>query len=271
MVVYKITIEYNGTFFSGFQLQRDSNLLTVQGEIQRVLSAIFNGQIHVYSAGRTDAGVHALGQVIHFESEKNFNTELLHKALDGLLHRAITVKKIEIAPQGFHARYWAIRRKYIYVVDNSRHPSAFHEKRAYWFPHSLDIDRMKEACSHLVGTHDFQMFVKSVKEAKTTIRTLEKAEIFTGKEIEIRSPMEPLVEIFFKPQNLVFFYFQAKSFLRSLVRLMVSNLLEVGRGRLSGEDFKKMLTPDFSVSSPASNIPGYGLYLVDVDYPLEGK
>lgn len=257
MYTYKMTIQYDGTNFSGFQKQKRER--TIQGELEKVLEKIFNHKIKTYGAGRTDAGVHALSQVVHFKSSKLFPPEKLKKALNSLLPTDISVLNTEMADKNFHARFSAKRRKYIYIVDNSPHPHAILTNKVYWYPHQLNIQDMKKGAMYFQGTHNFSLFAKGLKEIKNTIRTVEVAKVFTLKEKQIEIPIPHI-------PSLVFFYFKAPSFLHSQVRFMVSSLLEVGRGRISPEKIGQMLKDENNNPYKITNIPGRGLYLVDVEY-----
>lgn len=267
MAVYKMTIEYLGLPFSGFQIQPDPDIITIQGEIQEKLSKIYNRPIKICPAGRTDAGVNAIGQVVHFKAEEKFAPRQIQRSLNSLLHPLISVKDVEKAPDWFHARYSALCRKYAYLVHNSPNPRALLRHRTYWYPRKLNLKSMREACTCLVGTHDFRMFAKGVREIKNTVRTLDRSEIFTADELRLKSPPEIPSQLFLFDENLLIFYFEAPSFLRGSIRIMTGNLIRVGIGELSLENLKRMLIPDTSVKSGAHSLPGHGLYFVGADYP----
>jgi len=278
MANYKLVIQYDGTPFSGFQAQKNQSNPTIQDEIQGVLSQIFNKPIKVITAGRTDAGVHAIGQVINFHVKKEMPLPSLLRALNSLLHEAVSVSSVEIAPPDFHSRYSAKSRKYVYILDTSPHPSALWRNRTYWHPRPLDIKKMKEAIIHFRGEHDFSRFAKRIKDIENRRRKLIQADILSGAEIvnyfsifnpnhvRISSGVEYIRQILIPQGDFIYFYFEGQAFLHSMVRLMVGNLIEVGLGNLSPGDIKKMLEPDFSIKSNAANIPGQGLYLVGVEY-----
>jgi len=299
MVNYKATISYDGTQFSGFQTQKTPGVYTVQDKIQSVLSRIFNKPMKINGAGRTDTGVHALGQVINFKAEREMSPKNLQKALNGLLDDAVSVLDVEIADPDFHARYSAKSRKYLYIVDNSSYPNALTRNRTYRYPYRLDLNAMKQAIKLFEGEHDFRRFAKGVKEIENTRRSIISAEIITSSDIEnsyatsfppsfegrLRGRVNKTKEnrsgktlkenqkiisainkVILPSNRLIFFYFKGLSFLHSMVRLMVGNLIEVGKGNLTHENIGKMLKSDNSVISRALNVPGKGLYLVGVDY-----
>lgn len=297
LVNYKLTIQYDGTLFAGFQVQGDPRIVTVQGEIQKLLSMLFNSDIQISCAGRTDTGVHALGQVVSFRSEKEVDIPKLKRALNGLFRGTITVSSIELMPPRFHARFTANARKYVYILDNSPEPQALLRNRAYWFPVPLDVEKMKETAPFFMGRHDFTRFSKNIRELEKPVRDLDRAEILTVGDYydsvfskgsswsdpvknsscnnrmedspsEI-SPLYYISQLLIPHRNLIFFYFEGKSFLHSMVKIMVGSLIKVGLGAMKPEDLKKMLEPDFEVKSTAVNVPGYGLYLVGVGYNEE--
>ena len=294
LVNYKLTIQYDGTLFSGFQVQGDPRIVTVQGEIQKLLSMLFNSDIQISCAGRTDSGVHALGQVVSFRSEKEVDIPKLKRALNGLFRGTITVSSIELMPPRFHARFTATSRKYVYILDNSPEPQALLRNRAYWFPMPLNVEKMKQTAPLFMGRHDFTRFSKNIRDLEKPVRDLDRAEILTvGDYYDSvfsnghscsdpvkNSPNDDLTEnstsdtsflnyisqLLIPHRNLIFFYFEGKSFLHSMVKIMVGSLIKVGLGAMTPEDIKKMLEPDFTVKSTAVNVPGFGLYLVGVGY-----
>ena len=153
MHTIKLTIEYDGTNYHGWQIQ--PGFTTIQGIFQESLSKILGKATKIYGAGRTDAGVHARGQVAHFYLQKYFPLEILHRAINATIPNDLVVRKIEEVPSSFHAQYSAKGKEYRYYILNQSVRSAFYKKHALFIPFVLDCDQMKEALSHLVGTHDF--------------------------------------------------------------------------------------------------------------------
>jgi len=266
MARYKVTLEYDGTDFFGFQIQKNPEHSTIQGEIQQTLSRLVNRQVKVCPAGRTDSGVHAMGQVIHFDLEKAIDPDGLHRAMNSLLNKAISINRVEEVLENFHARFSAACRKYAYILDNSPIRSALLRNRCFWFPRPIDIQKMKLSIKYFEGKHDFRMFAKGLKDIRNTIRTINQAEIFEWGDTKIPLPAKEL-SVFLNKKNMLLVYFKGESFLHSQVRLMVGNLLEVGLGKMEPEHIKKMLIPDLSIKSRAIKVPGKGLYMVGVDYP----
>ncbi|MFP4499246.1 MAG: tRNA pseudouridine(38-40) synthase TruA, partial [Vulcanimicrobiota bacterium] len=218
MVTYKLTIQYLGTEYAGFQIQNRSSFITVQGKVQNVLSRIFDEEIKTVVAGRTDSGVHALGQVVSFTANNFRKPARLIYALNKLLPGDITVNGIELMDDSFHARYSALRRNYLYILDNSAEPSALYHNRAFWMSRKLDLPNMKKAIRLFKGTHDFALFAKNIKEAGTTIRSVDEAEIFAGNEVETSISSELIKKLFEPRKDFIYFRFTAPSFLHSQVR-----------------------------------------------------
>ncbi|MCD4784612.1 MAG: tRNA pseudouridine synthase A [Candidatus Eremiobacteraeota bacterium] len=288
MVNYKATLRYDGTKFFGFQTQKGPRILTIQDGIQSVLSKIFNNPVKIFVAGRTDTGVHATGQVINFKVEREMSPKRLQIALNGLLDRAISVSDVAIVDPDFHAGHNAKCRKYLYILDNSPNPDALKRNRAYWHPYRLDIESMKEAIKQFEGEHDFSRFAKGNREVEKARRKIISTEIRTSEDFdsfklkgehtgqnsfksdklqkENSGIISAIKDITILSNHLIFFHFKGLSFLHSMVRLMVGNLIEVGKGKLSPDDIGRMLIPDYSVISHASKVPGMGLYLVGVEY-----
>lgn len=268
MANYKLVIQYMGTGFSGFQIQKGQKRPTVQGELQGVLSRIFGFPVMVKCAGRTDTGVHALQQVVSFNAEREMNPHLLRRGLNGLLKgRGISVSSVELMDERFHARFTAKSRHYAYLVNNSPVPSALWWDRSFWFPRKLNMAPMVEAMALLRGEHDFTRFSKDSSEIEKTVRTLDTAEIYSGEDLRSGGTVPGIIPPLFEPgEDFYVFYFSALSFLHSQVRLMVGNLLEVGIGAMSVDDIAGMLIPGSVTPSCATNPPGGGLYLLRVDY-----
>src|SRR5699024_1611572 len=161
----KCTISYDGSDFSGFQIQPKKR--TVHGELERALKKMHKGsQVRIYASGRTDTGVHAKEQVIHFTSPFSLPEENWKKALNTLLPNDLYVQKAEIVPLSFHARYDAVEKEYRYFVLNAKEVDVFQQNYVYQFPYSLDIACIQEACSYFKGKHDFTTF----SSAKATIK-----------------------------------------------------------------------------------------------------
>ena len=240
----KVTLEYDGTDFRGFQKQ--PSVRTVQGELERALGKLLSRtDARVIGAGRTDAGVHATGQVINLEAG-SFPVDRIVPAMNGLLPASIRARAAEEVPDDFHARYSAKARTYIYVVLNRSVPSALLARYAWHLVQPLDIEVMKRAASELIGTHDFSSFGVPEKAGGSTIRQLHELSICRRRdEIVLRV--------------------RANAFLRGMVRAMVGTLAEVGQGRREPLEVAAILRAG-NRQAAGKSAPPEGLYLVRVEY-----
>ena len=242
---YKLTIEYDGTPFSGWQLQ--DTLPTVQGALEAAAKAIAGTEVRVHGAGRTDAGVHALGQVAHCDMAKNLSAGRFRDAMNAHLRpHPIAVLSAEIVPDTFEARFSAVKRHYLYRIRNTRANLALDVGRVWRVPRKLDAAAMDEAAQRLVGKHDFTTFRDTECQAKSPEKTLDQLEVTReGDAIDIVT--------------------SARSFLHSQVRSMVGSLVWVGEGRWSANDLAAALAArDRAACGPVA--PPQGLYLVKVEY-----
>lgn len=241
----KCIISYDGTQFSGYQIQPGKR--TVQGEIQKTLTKLNKGvNIRVSASGRTDAGVHARGQVIHFDTSLEIEPARWKIALNSLLPDDIAVSSAEIVHQDFHARFDAAGKEYRYFLLLSKHRDPFQRNYAYQYSLELNYDAMREASKHLLGTHDFTSFCSAKTEVEDRIRTL--------KEID-----------FSEENGMLVFRFVGNGFLYNMVRILVGTLLEVGNGRRAADTMQALLaSKDRTLAGKTA--PGHGLYLWQVFY-----
>jgi tRNA pseudouridine38-40 synthase len=249
----KLTVAYDGTDYHGWQ--RQTGKPTIQGALTDVLQRITQERkITVYGAGRTDAGVHALGQVAHFRTQSGLSPAEFQRALNALLPPAVRIMAAEEVGPDFHARWQAAAKSYRYRLYRGRvvPPSEWRYVLHYSFP--LDVPAMHEACALYVGQHDFASFAASTgseedDHTRTTVR-----EIFAAALSEEEGGEE------------LHFTVRGKSFLRYMVRKMVGTLLDVGRGKLHPEDIARLYElRDRSKSGPT--VPPQGLCLLAVEYP----
>lgn len=242
---YKLTIEYDGTPFSGWQMQASER--SVQGVLESAI-AIINGEPAViHGAGRTDAGVHALGQVAHVDLARPWDTFELRNALNANVRpHPISVLEVAEAGNDFHARFSARRRHYLYRILNRRSPPALDKGKVWWLPVGLDADAMHEAAQFLLGKHDFTTFRAAACQAQSPVKTLDRLDVARyGELIEIRA--------------------EARSFLHSQVRSMAGTLKLVGEGKWQSADVKAALdAADRTRCGPVS--PPDGLFLLKVEY-----
>ncbi|MDX2144922.1 MAG: tRNA pseudouridine(38-40) synthase TruA [Rhodospirillaceae bacterium] len=243
---FKLTIEYDGTPFVGWQ--RQDNGPSVQAAVESALKAYCQADIIVYTAGRTDAGVHALGQVAHADIPRGDSEDVVANALNAHLRpNPIAVLKATRVADDFHARFSALERRYEYRIVNRRAPLALDRDRAWWLPMTLDAQAMHAAAQKLVGKHDFTSFRAAECQADSPVRTLDELSVARrGEEIVIQA--------------------RARSFLHHQVRNIVGTLKFVGEGKWTADDVAAALAArDRAKAGPTA--PAAGLYLVGVRYP----
>jgi tRNA pseudouridine38-40 synthase len=252
-------IEYDGTDYHGFQRQSEEHEPTVQGTIERAIERISGSFSLVYGAGRTDAGVHAHGQVVHFHTSSRLTPAVWQRALNAVLPQSIAVRWAREAAEDFHARFSALSRSYRYTVWNAAVPSPLHARYSYHCPQVLDVDLMQAACQLLLGQKDFGAFGRSPDETNPRkpgphhcIRTMFAA----------RCARDACQEV----PHLIYYDFTADAFLTGMVRRMVGTLLLVGQHRLSLDGFATIVQRA-EKTHPGSAVPSHGLCLVRVDYP----
>lgn len=245
---YKLTIEYNGMPYRGWQ--RQEGLPTVQAAIEKAMSQFAQHEVLVFGAGRTDAGVHARGQVIHVDFEKPWQPYKIMEATNGLLKlegHPISVISAEEAPDDFDARFSAKYRSYKYRIINRRAPLTVDLERALWVRFPLDVDAMHEAAQVLVGEHDFTTFRSTDCQAKSPIRTLDKLDVNRISETEIEIIAE------------------ARAFLHNQIRSFAGTLRLVGDGKWSKQDLVDALNAKDRTRCGPVAVP-YGLYFMKVGY-----
>ena len=242
---YKLTIEYDGRPFCGWQIQQ--HLPSVQAALEAAVKALSGEDARVHGAGRTDAGVHALGQVAHVDLARAFPPGRLRDGLNAHLRpHPIGVLSVEIVPETFEARFSAIRRHYLYRIVNRRANLALDVGRVWRVPKALDAEAMQAAAQRLIGKHDFTTFRDTECQAKSPDKTLDQLDVRrNGEAVSIVT--------------------SARSFLHSQVRSMVGSLVWVGEGRWMPDDLQRALEArDRRACGPVA--PPEGLYLVRVDY-----
>ena len=242
---YKLTIEYDGAPFVGWQVQ--DNGPSVQGVLAAAVAAFCGEHVHVQGAGRTDAGVHALGQVAHLDLAKAWDVDTVRDAVNAHLRpHPVAVLASELVTEDFDARRSATKRHYLYRIVNRRADLALDVARAWRTPRPLDIAAMQEGARRLLGRHDFTTFRAAECQAKSPIKTLDRLDVERdGEEVRIHAA--------------------ARSFLHRQVRSMVGSLVEVGDGRWSADDLARALAArDRAACGEVA--PPQGLYLMRVDY-----
>ncbi|TFE68903.1 tRNA pseudouridine(38-40) synthase TruA [Methylacidiphilum caldifontis] len=248
LVGYKLTLSYCGSGFHGWQ--RQGKLPTVQLYLEEAVAKIWGEKISIEGAGRTDAGVHALGQVASFVAHRKLDAEVLKRALNYHLVETIRIWDVRIVSQEFSARFDAMAKTYQYMIWNNPVMDPFYIWRAWHIPRPLDIKAMNEAAQLFVGKHNFLAFV-------------------TSPGMPIKNPIRTVFQCSFnQQQNLLLFTIKADGFLYRMVRNIVGALVKVGLGRLSLEQLKFIFESQKRTLAPAS-APPWGLYLLSVDYPQD--
>ena len=242
---FKITLEYDGTDFHGWQRQKTER--SVQEEIEKVLETVTTKKITLHGSGRTDAGVHALGQTAGFKCETDLTPQTLMKALNSLLPNDIVVLSCEEVNDDFHARFSVRSKVYQYRILNQPLPSVFHRRYAWHIPKNLDTDAMEKAMEYIRGEHDFSAFEGAGSPRSHSVRHMMRAEITRHK------------------NGFITLEFEANGFLKFMVRNIVGTLVDVGLGKLPPEGFNDILeSKDRNLAGITA--PPQGLFLVKVNY-----
>lgn len=242
---YRLTLEYDGRPYCGFQAQ--DGLPSVQGAVEAAVLAFSGETLRLHAAGRTDSGVHALGQVVHIDLSRDWPAQTVANALNAHLRdEAIAVLDAAVVPDDWHARFSATGRRYLYRILNRPGPPALDKGRVWHLRRPLDAGAMHAAAQHLVGHHDFTTFRDLGCQAKSPLKTLDLARVR-------READEVVLE------------FAARSFLHRQVRSMAGTLAEVGLGRWTARDVRRALeAKDRAACGPVA--PAHGLYLAGVSY-----
>jgi len=241
---FKLTIEYDGTNYHGWQLQADAP--TVQGAVESVFQRLFNEPVRIRVAGRTDTGVHALGQIATFIAPKAVSLSKFHRSLNALLPSDIVVKKIEEIGDSFNPRHDAKSRVYQYRIWNHQWRSPIHARFSWHISYPLDRELMHEAASLLIGDHDFSSFQGSDSVERNPQRTV------------LHSTVN-------QEGDFLVYNVEARSFLRHMVRNIVGTLVDVGRGALDVNNFAAIFAA-CDRTRAGLNAPPHGLFLVEVKY-----
>jgi len=264
---YTIRISYDGADFSGWQIQPSAD--TVQGRIQSGLSTLLGTDIQVTGAGRTDSGVHAVNYVLHFDFDGNLPMEpgqLAYK-LNAILPLGIVVHELVPSPvierpadgsfsQDWHARYSAVSREYHYFINFSKDP--YVSNYSWWCRHPLDMEKMNEACKHLLGEHDFSCFEKTGGNNKTSLCNIMEAhwDVYEPTHVSMLG---------YPDGGYIVFTVKANRFLRNMVRAIVGSMVEVGRGR-RGPEWIRDLVESGTRCDAGESVPGHALFLNKVEY-----
>ena len=241
----RLRLQYEGTRYQGWQKQTSTDN-TIQGKMEVLLTKMCGEPVEIAASGRTDAGVHALGQVANFHTESDMSTEEIMAYCNRYLPEDIAVLSCEVAPERFHSRLSAVRKTYCYQLEMGPKKDVFQRNYYYGLGERLDVSAMKAAAGLLTGTHDFKSFCGNKKMKKSTVRTIEKIEFEqSGSRLHI--------------------YFTGNGFLQQMVRILTGTLIEVGQGKCAPDKITKILdAQDRQAAGPTA--PAQGLFLVNVGY-----
>ena len=241
-----IRISYDGTNYSGFQIQ--ANAPTVQGELERALGVIYKQEVRINGAGRTDAGVHALGQAASFNAPFHIALENIPQAINGLLPPDIVVYDAEAVSEDFHARFSAKGKAYSYTLDRAIYPRVMKRLYSLHLPGQLDLAAMRKAAELLTGTHDFEAFQASGSTVTNTERTLYSIDLIDKQD-----------------EQMLCLSYEGSGFLYRMVRLMTGTLIRVGKGKLETDQVEAALL-GINSSAVGPTVPAHGLCLEKVFY-----
>ena len=240
----KLTIEYDGKEFNGWQKQPTK--LNIQGTIERAIEIVTGSKCDLIGSGRTDAGVHALGQVANFKTESNIPIEKMAIAINSQLKKAIVIKQAEEVEEDFHSRYTCKRKTYRYIINNSRQGTAIYRNLEYHVSTPLNIKKMQEAVKYFEGTHDFKGFKASGTSSKSSVRTIYQAAVI-------------------KQGDCIYIELTGNGFLYNMVRIIAGTLVEVGLEKINPQEiFSIIEAKDRALAG--KTLPPHGLYLVKVEY-----
>ena len=240
----KLTIEYDGKDFNGWQKQ--PNKLNIQGTIEQAIKSITGEDVELNASGRTDAGVHAIGQVANFKTNSNIPIEKFAIAINSRLKKSIIIKKAEEVPERFHSRYNCKKKTYRYIINNSDMGSAIYRNLEYNIKMPLNLENMKKASKYFEGEHDFSAFKASGTSSKSSVRTIYSADVK-------------------KENERIIIELTGNGFLYNMVRIISGTLVEVGLGKIRPEEIKDIIDSK-NRQMAGKTLPPYGLYLVEVNY-----
>lgn len=242
---FKIIIEYDGSNYHGWQRQKDDR--TIQQEIENALSTMTARQVFLNGSGRTDAGVHAFGQVANFLCETGLSAPVFQKGLNSILPDDIVIKDCRLVGEEFHARYDVKSKIYHYQILNRKLPSAIGRQYAWFIRRKLDAASMRTAISHIIGSHDFKSFEAAGSPRTHTTRNIMSADLIEHKD------------------GSLIFKIEADGFLRYMVRNIVGTLVDVGLGKITPAKFNDILASK-NRSNAGATAPAHGLFLMEVKY-----
>ena len=241
----KLTIEYDGKDFNGWQKQPDK--LNIQGSIEAAIKQITGEDVELNASGRTDAGVHAWGQVANFKTKSNLPIDKFPIAINTKLKRSIRIINAEEVDERFHSRLSCKRKTYRYVINNSEFASAIYRNLETHIPQKLDIKKMQEAIKYFEGEHDFKAFKASGTSSKSSVRIIYKAEVYE------------------MPNNRIYIELTGNGFLYNMVRIIAGTLVDIGLEKLKLEEIPNIIK-EGKRDLAGKTLPPNGLYLLKVEY-----
>ena len=241
----KLKIEYDGKEFNGWQRKR--NKLNIQGNIEQAIKNVTGEEVDLTASGRTDAGVHAYGQVANFKTNSNIPIEKIPIALNTNLKKSIRIISAEEVDERFHSRLTCKRKTYRYVINNSEFASAIYRNLETHIPQKLNVEKMKEAVKYFEGEHDFKAFKASGTSSKSSVRTIYKAEVYE------------------MPNNRIYIEITGNGFLYNMVRIIAGTLVEVGLEKIKPQEIKEIIDSK-DRKRAGKTLPPNGLYLLKVEY-----
>ncbi len=242
---YKLTIQYDGTRYNGWQRQGNTEN-TIQGKLNEIIGKYLGGEIDIAGSGRTDAGVHAYGQAANFKTEKFLDKDKFLADINSYLPQDIRIIKVESVDERFHARLSAVSKTYEYVIDNGTVADVFARKYSYRIEQPLDVEKMRKAARFLTGTHDYISFCGNKKFKKSSVRTVTDISIVES-------------------AGKITIFFTGNGFLQNMVRIMAGTLIEVGLEKKDAESMTDILEAK-SREAAGMMAPAEGLFLREVEY-----
>ena len=240
----KLTIEYDGKDFNGWQKQ--PNKLNIQGTIEQAIKNITGEDVELNASGRTDAGVHALGQVANFKTNSEIPIEKFSIAINSKLKKSIVIKKAEEVDERFHSRLNCKRKTYRYIINNSPEGTAIYRYLETHIPQKLDVKKMEQALKYFEGEHDFKAFKASGTSSKSSVRTIYKTQIY-------------------KKEDRIIIELTGNGFLYNMVRIIAGTLVDVGLGKIEPQQIENIIK-EKKRENAGKTLPPNGLYLVSVEY-----
>jgi tRNA pseudouridine38-40 synthase len=261
----RLTLAYDGGDYVGWQVQPNGR--SVQAVVEQAIQQLTGESVRLMAAGRTDSGVHALGQVANFPTGCSIPCEKIRRGLQSFLPKDVAVLKAEDVPRDFHATYSAVRKRYRYIIHQSPVRSPFLDRYVWQRSETLDMERMQRAADCLLGTQDFRCFESHFPNKATSVRTVQEAKLFLagGWGLWNPWPMNPAAQSAGDERSFLCFEIMADGFLYNMVRAIMGTLVKIGRGQWQPEDMRRIIENQDRARA-GETAPAQGLYLVSVDY-----